>query len=142
MEQETIQSIPAFTIRRINRERAMQIQMLWLRRHKPIEHQSYKNIKDEMRHQILHEILINGLTISQASEKYDLKYTTIKNITSTYMKEGRIDKKKSRVKKQFNENTIKKLDNSKLGFNESPLAIKEVKVDDSDQKNLINNQMS
>ena len=68
---------------------------------KPIQ-RSYKTTNDDQRYQFLYQVINKELTVSKAADKYGINYTTAKNILNIYLKEGRVGKKKIRIRKKKN----------------------------------------
>lgn len=55
-----------------------------------------------MRKAIIFEVMVLGSTVKAVSEKYGLNVSSAKNVLSIYKKEGRIEKKKQRMKRSTN----------------------------------------
>lgn len=89
----------AFTIHRMSLEEASALRVTWLRPKKSIQ-RSYKITNDEQRYQFLCKVLHKELTVSEAALKFGMNYTTAKNVLNLYLNEGRIEKKKQRVRNE------------------------------------------
>ncbi|CAD8108260.1 unnamed protein product [Paramecium sonneborni] len=59
----------------------------------------YSKIKNELREQIIHKILIEKKPIIDVAQEHNILQSTCKSIINTYMREGRVGKKESRVRK-------------------------------------------
>ncbi|CAD8206647.1 unnamed protein product [Paramecium pentaurelia] len=59
----------------------------------------YSKINNELREQIIHQILNEKKSIADVSQEHNILQSTCKSIINTYMKEGRVGKKESRVRK-------------------------------------------
>ncbi|CAD8107770.1 unnamed protein product [Paramecium sonneborni] len=59
----------------------------------------YSKIKNELREQIIHKILIEKKPIMDVALEHNILQSTCKSIINTYMREGRVGKKESRVRK-------------------------------------------
>eukprot|EP00826_Nyctotherus_ovalis_P028763 TRINITY_DN22684_c0_g1_i2.p1 TRINITY_DN22684_c0_g1~~TRINITY_DN22684_c0_g1_i2.p1 ORF type:complete len:119 (-),score=3.16 TRINITY_DN22684_c0_g1_i2:130-486(-) len=101
-------SSSVYTVKRFSQEEAFKIHVSWLRSHRKPARRSYSSISNLQRYQILRDILSRELTVTEASVKYKLKYTTIKNILKIYKKEGRIEKKRTRGKLVKQRSTLSK----------------------------------
>ncbi|CAD8092905.1 unnamed protein product [Paramecium primaurelia] len=59
----------------------------------------YSKIKNELREQIIHKILNEKKPIIDVALEHNILQSTCKSIINTYMREGRVGKKESRVRK-------------------------------------------
>ncbi|CAK94520.1 unnamed protein product (macronuclear) [Paramecium tetraurelia] len=59
----------------------------------------YSKIKNDLREQIIHKILKEKKPIMDVAQEHNLLQSTCKSIINTYMREGRVGKKESRVRK-------------------------------------------
>lgn len=89
-----------FTIKRLEREEAESIQREWLFKSRSNTKRSYSVTNNEQRYMMLTQVLSNQMPIKEAAKKYGVKYTTAKHILNIYLNEGRINKKKKRVRKK------------------------------------------
>ena len=88
----------SFCIKRLVPEEAVPLQASWLRAKRKPSQRSYSIITDAQRYMVLSKVLAKELTVSEAAIQYGLKYTTAKNILDLFVREGRVEKKKNRVK--------------------------------------------
>ena len=88
-----------FIIKRMLPEDAQILRLSWLRPKKPIQ-RSYKITNDEQRYQFLCKVLNKELTVSEAAVKFEMNYTTAKNVLNLYLNENRIEKKKHRIRNE------------------------------------------
>ena len=63
----------------------------------------YAKIDDESRKTIIFEVIHLGSSVRTVSEKLGVNVSSAKNVISIYKKEGRIEKKKNRLKAQEKE---------------------------------------
>ncbi|CAD8117716.1 unnamed protein product [Paramecium sonneborni] len=59
----------------------------------------YSKINNELREQIIHQILTEKKSIADVAQEHNILQSTCKSIINTYMREGRVGKKESRVRK-------------------------------------------
>ncbi|CAD8118263.1 unnamed protein product [Paramecium sonneborni] len=59
----------------------------------------YSKINNELREQIIHQILNEKKSIADVAQEHNILQSTCKSIINTYMREGRVGKKESRVRK-------------------------------------------
>ncbi|CAD8184307.1 unnamed protein product [Paramecium octaurelia] len=59
----------------------------------------YSKINKELREQIIHQILDEKKSIADVAQQHNILLSTCKSIINTYMREGRVGKKESRVRK-------------------------------------------
>ncbi|CAD8096931.1 unnamed protein product [Paramecium primaurelia] len=59
----------------------------------------YCKIKNELREQIIHKILNEKKSILDVAQEYNILQSTCKSIINTFLKEGRVGKKQSRIRK-------------------------------------------
>ncbi|CAD8198086.1 unnamed protein product [Paramecium octaurelia] len=59
----------------------------------------YSKIKNDLREQIIHKILKEKKPIMDVAQEHNILQSTCKSIINTYMREGRVGKKESRVRK-------------------------------------------
>ena len=86
-----------FKIRRLSPEEAERFQSAYIRP-KLATQKSYHITNNEERYQFLYKVLNKELTVNEAAFLFGMNYTTAKNILTLYLKEGRIEKKKFRVR--------------------------------------------
>jgi len=98
IKSEQMEKPPTFIIKRLKPEEAAPLQLLWQRSKRKTSQRSYSTTTDDLRYVLLNKVLAKELTVSEAAAKYGLKYTTAKNIIDLFLREGRIEKKKHRIK--------------------------------------------
>ena len=89
-----------FSVKRLSTEEADRVRMIWMSSIKKERQRSYSVTSDEQRFKMLWQVITENKTISEAAREYGIKYTTAKHILSVFIKEGRIKKKKSRIRKK------------------------------------------
>mmetsp|Transcript_22127 Transcript_22127/g.25438 ORF Transcript_22127/g.25438 Transcript_22127/m.25438 type:complete len:135 (-) Transcript_22127:206-610(-) len=60
---------------------------------------NYEKINDEIRKKIIFEVTVLGNKLKTICEKLNINVSSAKNVLAIYKKEGRIEKKKYRVKR-------------------------------------------
>eukprot|EP00826_Nyctotherus_ovalis_P055474 TRINITY_DN7364_c0_g3_i2.p1 TRINITY_DN7364_c0_g3~~TRINITY_DN7364_c0_g3_i2.p1 ORF type:complete len:107 (-),score=21.30 TRINITY_DN7364_c0_g3_i2:129-449(-) len=87
-----------FSIKRLQPEEAESMIAQWELECK--SQRSYNVTSDEQRSVMLQQVTSNQMTISEAARKYGIKYTTAKHILNIFLREGRVEKKKRRLRKK------------------------------------------
>ena len=64
---------------------------------------NYEKINDEIRKKIIFEVTVLGHKLKTICEKLNINVSSAKNVLAIYKKEGRIEKKKYRVKRKKGE---------------------------------------
>ena len=86
-----------FEIKRLTPEEAERFQSAYIRPKLTMQ-KSYHITSNEERYQFLYKVLNKELTVSEAAFLFGMNYTTAKNVLTLYLKEGRIEKKKFRIR--------------------------------------------
>ncbi|CAD8099370.1 unnamed protein product [Paramecium sonneborni] len=63
------------------------------------EKKQYSKINKEIRQEIIDKICLQKKPLLEVAQEYQLLASTCKSIVNTYMKEGRVGKKESRIRK-------------------------------------------
>ncbi|CAD8183005.1 unnamed protein product [Paramecium pentaurelia] len=63
------------------------------------EKKQYSKINKEIRQEIIDKICLQKKPLLEVAQEYSLLASTCKSIVNTYMKEGRVGKKESRIRK-------------------------------------------
>ena len=87
-----------FTIKRLQQDEAERLRNLWVHSKSKTIQRNYNITKDEQRYQFLYAVINQNLTVNEAGLRFGIKYTTAKNILDLFIKEGRIQKKKHRLR--------------------------------------------
>lgn len=66
---------------------------------------NYEKINDEIRKKIIFEVTVLGNKLKTICEKLNINVSSAKNVLAIYKKEGRIEKKKYRVKRKNKEDS-------------------------------------
>ena len=61
---------------------------------------NYEKINDDIRKKIIFEVTVVGNKLKTVCEKLNINVSSAKNVLAIYKKEGRIEKKKYRVKRR------------------------------------------
>lgn len=85
----------AFTVRRLQPQDAEKLQTLW-RAENTKESCTYKLTNDEERYRLLYMVTKENVTVTEAAKRFNMRYSTAKNIVRLYLKEGRFEKRKFR----------------------------------------------
>eukprot|EP00826_Nyctotherus_ovalis_P046574 TRINITY_DN5278_c0_g1_i20.p2 TRINITY_DN5278_c0_g1~~TRINITY_DN5278_c0_g1_i20.p2 ORF type:complete len:139 (+),score=30.11 TRINITY_DN5278_c0_g1_i20:331-747(+) len=86
-----------FAIKRLTPEDADALRKSWIHPQKSIQ-RSYKITNDEQRYEFLRRVIHKEMTVSEAAANFGMNYTTAKNVLNLYIREGRIEKKKRRLR--------------------------------------------
>lgn len=83
---------------------------------------NYEKINDDIRKEIIVRVTIQQQKLKTVCEHLNINVSSAKNVLAIYKKEGRIEKKKYRVKRKKN---IETSDLPQIGFNNTAVSVKQ-----------------
>ncbi|CDW86889.1 UNKNOWN [Stylonychia lemnae] len=97
----------------------------------------YLKIDDEKRKIIIFEVMVMNNPLKNVCQKYDINFSSAKNVIQIFKKEGRLEKKVQRARKTKKQNGSK---NDSIGTDDENLEIQEDYIQGSKNETILINQ--